>query len=161
LLLPEGRVGERALDRYEKVRLAGLFGRIARLHADVVVVDGPPLLDAPEALAVVGSASTVVLDVDYRRTARSDLNLALAALGSHQDRLVGVALTREASRRSRISANRSRRPGTNGAQLAPNQPPPGTGWVPEVETTKPPKISRLLEDQLSRNGGGTGRSLTK
>jgi Mrp family chromosome partitioning ATPase/capsular polysaccharide biosynthesis protein len=154
MLLTEGCVGERALDRYEKARLAGLLGRIARWHADVVVVDGPPLLDAPEALAVVASANAVVLDVDYRHTARSDLNLALAALGSHQDRLVGVALTREGSRRSRATARRSRQASGQAAQLELDRPPSEPSRLQDRETVKPPTLTHPPEDELSRNGGG-------
>jgi capsular polysaccharide biosynthesis protein len=131
MLIPEGCARVGAEDLFDQSRLSRLFSTLGRSCAEVIVVDSPALLDAPESLVVVGAANRVVVDVDRRRTERSDLRAMLPAMAGHQDDLVGAVATQGASRRRR-------RAGTKVAAAAPgsDQNGQGTQVRPQAETAR-------------------------
>jgi succinoglycan biosynthesis transport protein ExoP len=92
-LLTEGARTEGAEELFGQQQLSRLFTTLRRSFADVIVVDGAPLLDSPESLVFVDAATLVILDVDGRRTSRTDLREAMGRLAEHRDRLVGVVMT--------------------------------------------------------------------
>ncbi len=91
-LLTEGTETYGAQDLFGQQQLAHLFTALRRSFADVIVVDGPPLLE-PEALMFVDAATLVVLDVDERRTTRTDMRAAMGRLVEAPERLVGAVLS--------------------------------------------------------------------
>jgi succinoglycan biosynthesis transport protein ExoP len=94
-LLTEGTEIEGAEELFGQQQLARLVTTLRRSFADVIIIDGPPLLDSPESLMFVDAATAVVLDVDGRRTSRTELRGALGRLAEHRDRLVGAVMSSE------------------------------------------------------------------
>jgi Mrp family chromosome partitioning ATPase len=141
-LLPEGAARSTALERFDQGRLARLFAGMAQSSADVIVVDGPALMGSPEALALIGAADQVVLDVDRRRAVRGDLSVALAGLGAHQGRLAGMVTTRQASRRRRV-APICGPAGQGQNQPAVNPPPSSVNPPPDTVSSLPEPASSL------------------
>jgi succinoglycan biosynthesis transport protein ExoP len=92
-LLTEGAETEGAEELFSQQQLSRLFTTLRRSFADVIVVDGPPLLDSPESLMFVDAATLVVLDVDGQRTSRTELRETLGRLVEQRDRLVGAVMT--------------------------------------------------------------------
>ena len=71
-VLPSGPRDEAALAAAPQERVEALVDELERT-ADVVVVAGPPLLDAPEALALAEAVGAVVVTVELGRTRRARL----------------------------------------------------------------------------------------
>jgi polysaccharide biosynthesis transport protein len=92
-LLTEGAQTAGAEELFGQQQLSRLFTTLRRSFADVIVVDGPPLLESPESLMFVDAATLVVLDVDGDRTSRTQLRGALGRLLDHRERMVGAVLT--------------------------------------------------------------------
>jgi Mrp family chromosome partitioning ATPase len=92
-LLTEGAETEGAEELFGQQQLSRLFTTLRRSFADVIVVDGPPLLDSPESLMFVDAATLVILDVDGHRTSRTELRETMGRLAEHRDRLVGAVMT--------------------------------------------------------------------
>jgi succinoglycan biosynthesis transport protein ExoP len=92
-LLTEGAETVGAEELFGQQQLSRLFTTLRRSFADVIVVDGPPLLESPESLMFADAATLVVLDVDGTRTSRTQLRGALGRLLEHRERLVGAVLT--------------------------------------------------------------------
>jgi len=75
----DARAWEKALDA------------IARVGA-IVIVDGPPVLDAPEAAALCSTVGSVVLVVDKGATRKEDVRRAAAVVDGEGPRLRGVVI---------------------------------------------------------------------
>jgi succinoglycan biosynthesis transport protein ExoP len=102
-LLAEGAETEGAEELFGQQQLSRLFTTLRRSFADVIVVDGPALLDSPESLVFVDAATLVILDIDGQRTSRTELREAMGRLTEHRDRLVGVVMT--SAQRGLLRAN--------------------------------------------------------
>jgi hypothetical protein len=94
-LLTEGTETAGAEELFGQQQLTRLVTTLRRSFADVIIIDGPPLLDSPESLMFVDAATVVVLDVDGRGTSRTELRGALGRLTGHRERLVGAVMTSE------------------------------------------------------------------
>jgi polysaccharide biosynthesis transport protein len=92
-LLTEGAETNGAEELFGQQQLSRLFTTLRRSFADVIVVDGPPLLDSPESLMFVDAATLVILDVDGHRTSRTELRETMGRLTEHRDRVVGAVMT--------------------------------------------------------------------
>jgi succinoglycan biosynthesis transport protein ExoP len=92
-LLTEGAETLGAEELFGQQQLSRLFTTLRRSFADVIIVDGPPLLESPESLMFVDAATLVVLDVDGSRTSRTQVRGALGRLLEHREKLVGAVLT--------------------------------------------------------------------
>jgi succinoglycan biosynthesis transport protein ExoP len=92
-LLTEGAETAGAEELFGQQQLSRLFTTLRRSFADVIVVDGPPLLESPESLMFADAATLVVLDIDDSRTSRTQLRGALGRLLEHRERLIGAVLT--------------------------------------------------------------------
>jgi Mrp family chromosome partitioning ATPase len=93
LLLTEGADTDGAEELFTQQQLSRLFTSLRRSFADVIVIDGPPLVDSPDSLMFAEAATMVVLDVDIRRTNRKELMGALGHLGDYRERVVGAILS--------------------------------------------------------------------
>jgi Mrp family chromosome partitioning ATPase len=92
----------------EDLRL--LLGRVAKT-ADVVVIDAPTVLGAPDTALLADEVDVVVLVVDLRYGLRADAVAAVTALNHVEDKLVGCVTNRPRRQRRRLRWSiRPRRP---------------------------------------------------
>lgn len=91
-LLVEGADSAGSEELFDRDRISWLLSALGVSGVDAVVIDAPSL-DAPETLALVAASTSVVLELDRRRTGRSQLQDAVSALGAHKDELIGAVLT--------------------------------------------------------------------
>ena len=92
-LLTEGAETSGAEELFGQKQLSRLFTTLRRSFADVIVIDGPPLLESPESLVFVDVATVVVLDIDGRRTSRSEVRTAMGLLSEHSAAFIGAVMS--------------------------------------------------------------------
>jgi len=118
--------------------LQRLLGRLTKT-ADVVVIDAPTVLGAPDTALLADEVDVVVVVVDLRYGLRADAVAAVTALNHVEDKLVGCVANRPRRRRRRLRWSiRPRRP-------APRDVPEGQRAEP-AETDTP----ELLESRPAR-----------
>ncbi len=88
--------------------------------ADVLVIDTPPVISAPEASTVCSSADAVVLVVDIAMATRDNLVAALAQLRELDSNVVGLVLNRTRFTRSGYALYGSQMRGTR--RVEPSAP---------------------------------------
>jgi len=114
--------------------LQRLLGRLTKT-ADVVVIDAPTVLGAPDAALLADGVDAVVLVVDLRYGLRADAVAAVAALNHVEHKLVGCVTNRPRRQRRRLRwSMRTRR-------RAPRDVPEGQRAEP-AETEAPELESR-------------------
>jgi hypothetical protein len=92
-LLTEGAETSGAEELFGQKQLSRLFTTLRRSFADIIVIDGPPLLESPESLVFVDVATVVVLDIDDRRTSRSEVRNAMGLLSEHPAAFIGAVMS--------------------------------------------------------------------
>jgi capsular polysaccharide biosynthesis protein/Mrp family chromosome partitioning ATPase len=123
-VLPSGPRDEAALAAVSPERVEALVDELARV-ADVVVLAGPPLLDAPEALALAEAVDAVVVTVELGRTRRARLAELRRDLGQRAIVPAGFVVVgrrralRDRSPRRRAPAAKSVRPASSRAEREP------------------------------------------
>jgi succinoglycan biosynthesis transport protein ExoP len=114
-VLPSGPRDEAALAAVSPERVDAFVAELERV-ADVVVVAGPPLLDAPDALALAEAVDAVVATVELGRTRRARLAALRRDLGQRAIAPAGyVVVGRRRALRDR--APRMRAPTAEGGRI--------------------------------------------
>jgi capsular exopolysaccharide synthesis family protein len=99
LVLPAGPQGDDPADVMESERAAEVLGAL-RSRADLVLVDSPSVLAAPEALALASHADGTLVVAKAGVTRRVDWLRAVETLRQAEARLVGAVLTGASGRPS-------------------------------------------------------------
>jgi capsular polysaccharide biosynthesis protein/Mrp family chromosome partitioning ATPase len=136
-VLPEGRPEPGAEDLFDQTRMSEMFAALHSFGFDAVVVDGLPLLESPESLVLVASASHVLLHVDLASVGREQLRQSSAALAGHEDEFRGAVVTRT----RRFGLRRMRKP-TEKASSSPE-----LADSAGAEQSGPRSIGEQLESQ--------------
>ncbi|WP_345602718.1 hypothetical protein [Pseudonocardia adelaidensis] len=99
-VLPPGRVAD--IDPYAVAEPRHLTWALeeASTTAGLVVVEAPPVLDAPEGQSICAAAQRVVLVVDGRNTRADDLREAVVLLEAVGARIAGIVIDRSGGRLS-------------------------------------------------------------
>jgi capsular polysaccharide biosynthesis protein len=120
-VLPPGDAAE--VDPYA-IAETEVFTRVleeASMDAGLVVIESPPILEAPESQSICAAADRVILLVDAGRTRSDDVQEALGLLRAVHARVVGAVLDR-----TRGGAARPAPPAAVEARSATDALPPGT-----------------------------------
>jgi Mrp family chromosome partitioning ATPase len=128
--------------------LQRLLGRLTKT-ADVVVIDAPTVLGAPDAALLADGVDAVVLVVDLRYGLRADAVAAVAALNHVEHKLVGCVTNRPRRKRRRLRwSMRTRRPAGRDVPEGQRAEPAETE-APELES----RPARAVSPQPSTDEG--------
>jgi Mrp family chromosome partitioning ATPase len=128
--------------------LQRLLGRLTKT-ADVVVIDAPTVLGAPDTALLADGVDAVVLVVDLRYGLRADAVAAVAALNHVEDKLVGCVTNRPRRQRRRVRWSiRPRRPTPRDVPEG-QQAEPAETEAPELES----RPTRAVSAQPSSDEG--------
>jgi polysaccharide biosynthesis transport protein len=124
----------------------------ARRHADVVVIEAPPMLASPDAGSLAETAEMAIVVADARRSTRTQLHVAMREGEQVRGIVVGCVLD-NAGRRRHLSWHRPG-PGADGGVTAAAQlPADGLGAARQV--TNPGRGSAGRQ-QVAASGAGPG-----
>ena len=104
-----GEAADRTADLLDAARLTATLTAL-RAAADVVVVDGPPVLTVAGAMSLARASDMVLMVADVRRTGRADLSAAARDIRAAGPRLLAGVLNNEpfGRRRPRTGPERER-----------------------------------------------------
>jgi succinoglycan biosynthesis transport protein ExoP len=119
-LLPPGPLTRDPAALLQRPALRTVLGDLRR-HADVVIIEAPPLLASPDADALAGIADMVLLVVDARQSTRNEVRSAVREAGQVRAKLAGCVIS-NLGRRRRLPKPRGLQPTPEG--YAGPEPPP-------------------------------------
>jgi tyrosine-protein kinase len=125
-VIPPGPRPPDAAELLQRPALRTVLGEL-RSHADVVVIDAPPVLATPDTAPLARLAEMILLVEDARRSTRAHLQAAMREIGDSAGDLIGHVLYNVGRHRwLRRGPNRLRTDGPNLGQGA-------WPWVSEVD----------------------------
>jgi succinoglycan biosynthesis transport protein ExoP len=119
-LLPPGPLTRDPAALLQRPALRTVLGDLRR-HADMVIIEAPPLLASPDADALAAIADMVLLVVDARKSTRAEVRAAVRQAGEVRAKLAGCVLS-NLGRPRRLPRTRGPQPTPEG--YAGPEPPP-------------------------------------
>jgi capsular exopolysaccharide synthesis family protein len=93
-VLPAGGAGRVVLSPVDALQAPGFGQRLAHLkaHFDHIVIDAPPILPVVDTRLLAANADRILLITAWQRTPKELVRRALALLGAHSGRVVGLVI---------------------------------------------------------------------
>jgi tyrosine-protein kinase len=137
--------------RFNLEDLHVLLGRLTK-SADVVVIDAPTVLGAPDTPLLADHVDAVLLVVDVRHGLRADAAAAVAALSHVEHKLVGCVTNRPRRPRHGMQLTGWRRTTSDGRRPS-DQPSDRRVEAPAAEVPPEPRLAKATSEQQSNDAG--------